>query len=95
MERVIIVMLLGVVIFLLWERFHYRQRISDLYDTVVGLSAGLDQRFELRSHPALRRYFVIDAILDDMESKLELLSDERSGATNGALSALDQERTGA
>jgi len=95
MERVIIVILLGVVIFLLWERFHYRQRISDLYDTVVGLSAGLDPRFELRSHPALRRYFVIDAILDDMESKLGLLSDERSGATNSALSAPDQERTGA
>lgn len=83
MERVVIVMLLGIVVFLLWERFHYRQRISDLYDTVVELTAGLDPRFELRSHPALRRYFVIDAILDDMESKLGLLSDERGG-TAGA-----------
>jgi hypothetical protein len=83
MERVVIVVLLGIVVFLLWERFHYRQRISDLYDTVVELAAGLDPRFELRSHPALRRYFVIDAILDDMESKLGLLSDERGG-TSGA-----------
>ncbi len=77
MERVIIVVLVAVVVFLVWERFHYRRRMSDLYDTVIELTAGLDPRFELRSHPALRRYFVIDAILDDLESKLDLLSDAR------------------
>jgi hypothetical protein len=81
MERVVIVVLLTLVVFLVWERFHYRRRISDLYDTVIELSEGLDPRFELRSHPALRRYFVIDAILDDIESKLDLLSAEPGGAT--------------
>jgi hypothetical protein len=78
MERVVIAVLLTLVVFLVWERFHYRRRISELYDTVIELSDGLDPRFELRSHPALRRYFVIDSILDDIESKLDLLSDPPS-----------------
>ena len=73
MERVIIVVLLSLVIFLVWERFHYRQRISDLYDEVVRITAALDPRFELRSHPALRRYFALDAIIDDISAKLRLL----------------------
>jgi hypothetical protein len=81
MERVVIVLLLTLVVFLVWERFHYRRRISDLYDTVISLVEGLDPRFELRSHPALRRYFVIDAILDDVESKLDLLSGKQRGVT--------------
>jgi hypothetical protein len=81
MERVVIVVLLTLVFFLVWERFHYRRRISDLYDTVIELCEGLDSRFELRTHPALRRYFVIDAILDDIESKLDLLSDARGEVT--------------
>ena len=79
MEHVAVVVLLTAVVFLVWERVHYRRRISELYDTVIALTEGLDPRFELRSHPALRRYFVIDAILDDMESKLGLLADGRSG----------------
>ena len=83
LERIVIVLLLGTVVFLLWERFHYRQRISDLYDTVIELTAGLDPRFELRSHPQLRRYFAVDAILDDMGSKLDLLLDARSGNAAG------------
>ena len=74
MERVLISLLIAVLIFLVWERFHYRRRISDLYDALIALTTGLDSRFELRSHPALRSYFVIDAILDDMESKLALLA---------------------
>jgi hypothetical protein len=73
MERIIIVILLTLVVFLIWERFHYRQRISDLYDEVVRMTAGLDPRFELRSHPALRRYFGLDAIVDDILAKLQLL----------------------
>lgn len=74
MERIVIVALLTLVVFLVWERFHYRRRISELYDTVIKLTRGLDQRFELRSHPVLRRYYVIDAIIDDIEDKLDLLS---------------------
>jgi hypothetical protein len=73
-ENVFIVVLLTLVIFLVWERFHYRQRISDLYDVIVELTAELDPKFELRSHPALRRYFMLDAILDDMGAKLALLA---------------------
>jgi hypothetical protein len=76
-ERWIIVVLLTFVIFLVWERFHYRRRISDLYDLVIERSAGLDKKFELRSHPDLRRYYKLDAILDDMAAKLELLAGER------------------
>lgn len=89
MERVVIVVLLTLVVFLVWERFHYRRRISDLYDAVIELSDGLDPRFELRSHPSLRRYFVIDAILDDIESKLDLLS----GAPGAASAARREQRT--
>ena len=74
MERWIIVVLLTFVIFLVWERFHYRRRISDLYDAIIELTAGLEKKFELRSHPELRRYFGLDAILDEISAKLELLS---------------------
>ena len=74
MENVFIVVLLTRVIFLVWERCHYRQRISDLYDVIVELTTDLDPRFELRSHPALRRLFMLDAILDDMGAKLGLLA---------------------
>jgi hypothetical protein len=77
LERWIIVVLLTFVIFLVWERFHYRRRISDLYDLVIEQTAGLDKRFELRSHPELRRFYKLDAILDDIGAKLELLAGER------------------
>jgi len=69
----VIFALIAVVIFLLWERFHYRRRISELYDETIELTAQLARRFELRSHPAIRHLFSIDAILDDMADKLRSL----------------------
>jgi hypothetical protein len=84
LERWIIVVLMTFVIFLVWERFHYRRRISDVYDVVLELTAGLEKSFELRGHPQLRRYFGLDAILDEISAKLELLSGkEDSGEEDG------------
>lgn len=75
-EDVVIVGLVAVVVFLVWERFHYRHRISEIYDSLIGLAQGLDSRFELRSHNELRRLYSLDAILDDIEEKLALLRDQ-------------------
>ncbi len=74
-ERIVIGLLLAVVLFLVLERLHYRQRVSDLYDTIVELTAGLDPKFEIRSHPELRKFYRLDAILDEMGAKLALLSE--------------------
>jgi hypothetical protein len=75
-EDVVIVGLIAVVVFLVWERFHYRHRISTVYDSLIGLTRGLDPRFELRTHDQLRRLFSLDAILDDMEEKVALLKEQ-------------------
>ena len=69
--KVIAAVLLGVVIFLLWERSHYKGKINRIYDIVRELATGLEPGFEIRSHPELRRYFTLDSILDDIEAKLE------------------------
>jgi len=73
-EDVVIFALLAIIVFLVWERFHYRSRISGFYDGLIDLTDGLDPRFELRSHSRLRRLYSLDAIIDDIESKLRLLA---------------------
>ena len=76
-EEVVIFGLVAIVVFLIWERFHYRHRVSRVYDSVIGLTTGLDSRFELKSHADLRRLYSLDAIIDDIEKKLELLGGSR------------------
>lgn len=73
MVDLLLVGLIAAVVFLLLERFHYRRRISDLYDLVIDGASGLEPRFELRTHSALRRLYSLDAILDDLTSKIELV----------------------
>jgi hypothetical protein len=75
----VIIALVAVILFLVWERFHYRHRISEVYDRVIGLADGLDARFELRSHGALRRLYSLDAIIDDIQEKLDLISAHDGG----------------
>jgi hypothetical protein len=72
-EDVVIVALVAIVVFLVWERFHYRHRVSGIYDTLIDATSGLDPSFELRSHSELRRLYSLDAIIDDIQAKLELL----------------------
>ena len=81
---VVIFALIAIVIFLVWERFHYRRRGSRIYDSLTEIAADLDSRFEIRSHPALRHMFTLDAILDDMEIKIVAVADWKRGAVKNA-----------
>jgi hypothetical protein len=91
---VVIFALIAIVIFLVWERFHYRRRVSKIYDSLTELAADLDSRFEIRSHPALRHMFTLDAILDDSEAKIAAVGEWKRGIGEGAEESVEADRDG-